>query len=690
MVEVIANVGWVDNLMGNNGSRPSANLHSRPQYSQDRSFSKGGWSTRRRRGYDDDPYNDDAGDGYAAHQPYAPPFPAMPQQPFYSQGSQFTAGQPLVFPQPQMQAGVPVIPPMTGAVPTTGNPFPAPPVNMGAPDPVGGMGGMPEPVIPGPGQNPEAPVIPPMPAHMRRAGTPYHRPTPYPGDSPSSDEYEDDLTPQTRERLQPPLAPGQYGPFDRSRDRRGPPAPALRRDGHRRAGSSPAFGRDHSPFGHGPEPPVIPGEMGGMYGQAPFLPQHQHQHQQHQHQHHPHGGMFQQQEPLRREPSPIRPRPWSPIRLTHNPLPPPPRDIFQNSPYSRLLRELRKPIDEEGIKARLGAVPAIQTVNAIPVTTAVPGHHQGSRSSREKKRKGLFRSLSSRLNPRRDEDEYGDMSPPGPATTTFVGGQSTAIYPVIQSMPDGTTTLTYNPPPVALAQPQPAPGGVSMPMPMPTAAAAPVVAPPVMPGYVPSAAPAVSPGVVPAASQQMPFAGGARAPSPSPSPSPAVRMPTPQPQPPQPPPPPPPPPIVRFERSGALGGLAHTSLHRVHYNHKSYPTVLHLIEALRFLPGQPDIAESVRRCGTAEEAAVMAENWRHLWRQDLEGAFGSIVDEALYTKFMQHPRLRELLLGTGDADLVFSDGDTTWGDGLTGRGYNHLGRALQRVRDRLHAEGVDS
>ncbi|KAI0650912.1 hypothetical protein C8Q79DRAFT_902974 [Trametes meyenii] len=562
---------------------------------------------------------------------------------------------------------------MTGAVPTTGNPFPAPPVNMGVPDAVGGMG-MPEPVIPGPGQNPEAPVIPPMPAHMRRAGTPYHRPTPYPGDSPSSDEYEDDLTPQTRERLQPPLAPGQYGPFDRSRDRRGPPAPALRRDGHRRAGSSPAFGRDRSPFGHGPEPPVIPGEMGGMYGQAPFPQQQQQQQQQH---HHHHAGMFQPQEPLHREPSPIRPRPWSPIRLTHNPLPPPPRDIFQNSPYSRLLRELRKPIDEEGIKARLGAVPAFQTVNAIPVTTAMPGHHQGSRSSREKKRKGLFRSLSSRLNPRRDEDEYGDTSPPGaggmPPTTAFVGGQTTAIYPVVQSMPDGTTTLTYNPPGISVAQPQPAPGGMPMP-----AVVAPVVAPPVMPGYVPSAAPAVSPGVVPAASQQMPFAGGARARSP------AVRMPTPQPQ------PPPPPPVMKIERTGALSGLAHTSLHKVHFNHKSYPTVLHLIEALRFLPGQPDIAESVRRCGTAEEAVVMSENWRHLWRQDLEAAFESIVDEALYTKFMQHPRLRELLLDTGDADLVFSDGDPTWGDGLTGRGHNHLGRALQRVRDRLHSEGVDS
>ncbi|KAI0355486.1 DUF1768-domain-containing protein [Trametes cingulata] len=571
---------------------------------------------------------------------------------------------------------------MTGAIPTTGNPFPAPPMNMamGGQSPAAARMGMPEPVIPGQAQNPEAPVIPPLPASMRgRNGTPYHHPVDSPYSS-ESDEYDDELTPQTRERLQPPLAPGQYGPFDRRDDRRGTPAPALRRTRHRRAESSPDFRRDHSPaYGRNPEqPPVIPGQMGGIYGQPPF-PQQQHQRP-----------IYQPAEPLRREPSPVyRPRPWTPIRLNHNPLPPPPRDIFQHSPYSRLLQELRKPIDEAAIKARLGAAPAIHTVGAIPVPIVQPGQHHGTRSSKEKKRKGLFRSLSSRLHSRRDEDGYSDsMSPP----QAFVGGQSTAVYPIVQTLPDGTTTLTYNPPipvgaiPVAGAVPVPVAGAVPVPVagavPMAAAAPPPGVVTPVIPGFVPTGPPAASPGVIPAGSQPYPPQG--RAPSPNPGQGP-MRMPTPQPA------PPPPRTVLKIDRSNPqYAGLLHTSRHRVHYDHKSYPTVLHLFEALRFLPAHPEHAEEVRRCGTAEEASAIATNMRHLWRPDWESAFEKLLDEALYAKFIQHPHLRATLLSTGDADLVLSDTDDFWGEGPIGRGANHLGRALQRVRDRLRAEGVDS
>ncbi|KAI0371434.1 DUF1768-domain-containing protein [Pilatotrama ljubarskyi] len=682
--------------MGNNPSRSAGGTQSRPRHPQvqDRSFSKGAWSTGgRRRGYGgaEDFYSEDPVRGeYPQRQAYASPYPGMPQQAFYGQ-PQYMPGQPPLFPQPQIQPGMnPVIPPgpMTGAIPTIGNPFPAPPLNMsmGAQSPaMGGRMGMHEPVIPGQAQNPEAPVIPPLPSSMRgRTGTPYHHTvdSPYSSDS---DEYEDELSPQTRERLQPPLAPGQYGPFDRRQERRSTPAPALRRNHHRRADSSPNFRRDHSPaFARNPEqPPVIPG---GMYGQPPF-PQHQR------------GATYQSGEPLRREPSPAyRPRPWTPIRLNHNPLPPPPRDIFQHSPYSRLLQELRKPIDEAAIKARLATAPAIHTVGAIPVPINQPGQPHGTRSSKEKKRKGLFRSLSSRLHSRRDDEGYSDsMSPPQQA---YVGGQSTAVYPIVQTLPDGSTTLTYNPP-------IPQAG-----MPFAGAGPPPSMVPPVIPGFVPIVPPAASPGVVPAASQHYQAQPQARAPTPNPgqpgvipagsqyyqpqpqaratSPNPgqgSMRMPTPQPA----PPPPPQRPVLKIDRGNPqYAGLLHTSRHKVHYDHKSYPTVLHLFEALRFLPMHPEHAEEVRRCGTAEEASAIANNNQAQWRSDWETVFENLLDEALYAKFIQHPHLRSVLLNTGDADLVFSDADNFWGEGPVGRGANHLGRALQRVRDRLRAEGVDS
>lgn len=66
------------------------------------------------------------------------------------------------------------------------------------------------------------------------------------------------------------------------------------------------------------------------------------------------------------------------------------------------------------------------------------------------------------------------------------------------------------------------------------------------------------------------------------------------------------------------------------------------------------------------------------------------MDEVLYTKFVQHPDLRRMLLSTGDADLLFTDPhDNFWGDGPLGRGANELGRALERVRERLLSEGFN-
>lgn len=63
------------------------------------------------------------------------------------------------------------------------------------------------------------------------------------------------------------------------------------------------------------------------------------------------------------------------------------------------------------------------------------------------------------------------------------------------------------------------------------------------------------------------------------------------------------------------------------------------------------------------------------------------MEEALYQKFIQHERLRELLLETGDAELIYTDpNDAFWGDGPMGQGVNALGQALCRVRDRLRRE----
>lgn len=69
----------------------------------------------------------------------------------------------------------------------------------------------------------------------------------------------------------------------------------------------------------------------------------------------------------------------------------------------------------------------------------------------------------------------------------------------------------------------------------------------------------------------------------------------------------------------------------------------------------------------------------------------SQMEDVLYKKMQQHPDLRSLLMGTGMADIVYSDAnDSFWGDamGPAGPGQNHLGKMLVRVRENLRHHGL--
>ena len=58
---------------------------------------------------------------------------------------------------------------------------------------------------------------------------------------------------------------------------------------------------------------------------------------------------------------------------------------------------------------------------------------------------------------------------------------------------------------------------------------------------------------------------------------------------------------------------------------------------------------------------------------------------ALYAKFTQHSDLKKRLLGTGDRPLVeHTERDRYWGDGGDGRGENHLGKLLMKLRGELN------
>ncbi|KAJ7091330.1 hypothetical protein B0H15DRAFT_835494 [Mycena belliarum] len=141
---------------------------------------------------------------------------------------------------------------------------------------------------------------------------------------------------------------------------------------------------------------------------------------------------------------------------------------------------------------------------------------------------------------------------------------------------------------------------------------------------------------------------------------------------------------VLFGANGPHANFDQFSVHPVTYNGWIYPTSQHLFQAFKFLGHRADIAEKIRTASTAEDAFNLARSNRAAARPDWLSINLAKMEEALSLKFSQHPHLQKELLSTGDSEL-YQDSltDSFWGVGSDLLGRNELGRALERVRERL-------
>ena len=78
-------------------------------------------------------------------------------------------------------------------------------------------------------------------------------------------------------------------------------------------------------------------------------------------------------------------------------------------------------------------------------------------------------------------------------------------------------------------------------------------------------------------------------------------------------------------------------------------------------------------------------------RDDWESVKLGIMEELVRCKFFNDSRLAQMLLLTGDAELIEGNywGDVFWGV-CRGRGNNHLGRILMKVRKELRGKNYET
>lgn len=142
-------------------------------------------------------------------------------------------------------------------------------------------------------------------------------------------------------------------------------------------------------------------------------------------------------------------------------------------------------------------------------------------------------------------------------------------------------------------------------------------------------------------------------------------------------------PIFFYSTRGPYGVFSNFSRHPVKMGKKHYPTSEHYFQAQKFVGTKHE--EEVCRAKGPSEAAKLGRDRSLPLRKDWESVKDNIMYEVLTAKFIQHSALREILIATGERELVeHTANDAYWGDNSNGKtkgnGKNMLGKLLMRLR----------
>ncbi len=130
------------------------------------------------------------------------------------------------------------------------------------------------------------------------------------------------------------------------------------------------------------------------------------------------------------------------------------------------------------------------------------------------------------------------------------------------------------------------------------------------------------------------------------------------------------------------GCFSNFSRHSFHLDGVLWPTSEHYFQAQKFT-GTPYV-EKVWAAESPREAFNLGRDKSLPLRSDWDQVKDNIMRRAVLAKFETHADIRELLLSTGDEEIIeASPVDGYWGEGKDGKGKNRLGKILMEVRSIL-------
>lgn len=140
--------------------------------------------------------------------------------------------------------------------------------------------------------------------------------------------------------------------------------------------------------------------------------------------------------------------------------------------------------------------------------------------------------------------------------------------------------------------------------------------------------------------------------------------------------------IYFYNVNEPYGCFSNFSPHGFELGGRYWRTSEHYFQAQKFAGTEHE--ELIRLKASPMIAARMGRSRSRPLRPDWEQVKDDVMRAAVLAKFQAHADLRQLLLDTGDEELVErTTGDYYWGCGSKGTGMNRLGRILMEVRETL-------
>ena len=140
--------------------------------------------------------------------------------------------------------------------------------------------------------------------------------------------------------------------------------------------------------------------------------------------------------------------------------------------------------------------------------------------------------------------------------------------------------------------------------------------------------------------------------------------------------------IYFYSTREEYGAFSNFSAHGFELDGKYWKTSEHYFQAMKF--EGTEYADKVREARSPKQAAELGRGRDFPLRKDWEKVKDDVMRQAVLKKFQTHEDIRELLLSTGDEELVEkTTGDYYWGCGTDGTGKNMLGKILMEIRTQL-------